>query len=316
MAFLIKIKIQHRLKLMTDNLTLQVVKSLLLRICIMPGVNIPIHDFNEESVKDVSVRYIDLPSREQPDDAVAHRHNYYEVFFFKIGGGTHIIDFVEHLILDNSLHFVYPGQIHVMKRRPASSGAVVHFSEETGQFAEGMFRLYDASVVTLTDLPPGQSGVTEILMLLRSEYERLKPSSEMLKALLNVLLIRCEEIANSRSGHQPPVPGIFSGFRKLAETYFREQKSPEFYAAELNVTTRTLNSCCKIGVGKTTADYLKNRVLLEAKRLLSNSSLTVKEIAFYLGYDDPSYFNRFFRKNEGISAGDFRTGVQPRSKVL
>jgi AraC-like DNA-binding protein len=59
-------------------------------------------------------------------------------------------------------------------------------------------------------------------------------------------------------------------------------------------------------------DYLNNRVILEAKRLLCNSPLTAKEIAFYLGFNDPSYFNRFFKIKTGHTALEFRQIAEKR----
>ncbi len=72
---------------------------------------------------------------------------------------------------------------------------------------------------------------------------------------------------------------------------------------------KLINTLCRSVVGVTPGEYIKNRILLEAKRLLYNSSLNVKEISYHLGFEDPSYFNRFFKKNLGMTAGEFRQNI-------
>ena len=92
--------------------------------------NIPIHDFSSDDATSVNFKYISLDARSGYDTTMPHRHNYYEILFFAIGGGQHVIDFKEFPIEDNSIHFISPGQVHQLKRAQSSQGTILIFSRD------------------------------------------------------------------------------------------------------------------------------------------------------------------------------------------
>lgn len=275
---------------------------------------IPIHEFNEEDTKNVPVRYVQLNTLNDYDFSQPHRHNYYEVFFFTKGGGWHFIDFVKHPVADNSVHIVYPGQVHVLSREKDSYGAVVHFSRDVYGAAAGdssqlplIQFLNSNTFLHAENTAEEQAKLNSVLEHLKAEYLSAKPEAEILKSYLHILLIKCIRLFDKKHpGWQDNVTGIYNDFRELAEANFLTQKQPGYYAERLKVSERKLNELCKKATGLTVGDYVNNRVILEAKRLLCNSPLTAKEVAFYLGFNDPSYFNRFFKLKTGMTALEFR----------
>jgi AraC family transcriptional regulator, transcriptional activator of pobA len=92
----------------------------------------------------------------------------------------------------------------------------------------------------------------------------------------------------------------------LIEKHFNELRLPKQYAALLFITANHLNALCKEMLGKTAGDLIRERIILEAKRLLTNADMTVTQIAYELNYKDNSYFNRFFKKETGLTPDDFR----------
>jgi len=86
----------------------------------------------------------------------------------------------------------------------------------------------------------------------------------------------------------------------------RTIKSPSGYSTRLNVSPSYLNESVKHITGLPVSYWIQQEILLEAKRLLYYSEFNVKQIAYELGYDDPSYFSRFFRRAAGMSALEFR----------
>jgi hypothetical protein len=94
-------------------------------------------------------------------------------------------------------------------------------------------------------------------------------------------------------------------FENLIETNYKELKSVKDYAARLNISANYLNVVCKETVGKTAGDIIRDRIILETKRLLLHSTISVCEAAYFLGYDDCSYFIRLFKKNVGLSPEKF-----------
>ncbi len=90
------------------------------------------------------------------------------------------------------------------------------------------------------------------------------------------------------------------------ESHFFEVRSVAAYARMLKVTSGHLSESILHHTGRTAGELIRDRLLLEARRLLVHSSLNVAEIAVSLQFEDPSYFSRFFRRSTGVSPGEFR----------
>ncbi|MCF1742480.1 helix-turn-helix domain-containing protein [Paradevosia shaoguanensis] len=99
-------------------------------------------------------------------------------------------------------------------------------------------------------------------------------------------------------------------FQELADTEFANARPMAFYAGALGITPTHLNRVCRQVLGASALSVIERRVALEAKRYLMFSSLSVKEIALLLGYQDPAYFNRFFSRQVGMAPGVFRKSVR------
>jgi AraC-like DNA-binding protein len=99
---------------------------------------------------------------------------------------------------------------------------------------------------------------------------------------------------------------VLRNFQSLIDKHFLTLKLPKQYADLLYITPNHLNALCHDLLGKTAGDLIRERVLLEAKRLLTNADMTVSEIAYDLNFQDNSYFNRFFKKNVGVTPDEFR----------
>jgi len=91
----------------------------------------------------------------------------------------------------------------------------------------------------------------------------------------------------------------------LVTTYFRDEKSPLFYADKLNISVKHLNRIVKESLNVTASNFIAQIVVLEAKKMLIHSDYRIVEIANKLGYDDTSYFIRFFKKHVGITPSKF-----------
>lgn len=96
-------------------------------------------------------------------------------------------------------------------------------------------------------------------------------------------------------------------FKQFVKEKFREEKQVKAYAALLNITPIYLNEVMNEITGFAASYWIQQEVLLEAKRLLYYSGMDINEIAYELGYEDSAYFSRFFKKNAGVTASDFRS---------
>lgn len=274
-----------------------------------PRKEIPVHDFSPED--DLGKRQVRLEVLQARDDyAVSepHRHLYYELFFFKAGGGTHLVDFTEYIIADNSVHLIGPGQVHLLRRAPGSYGAVIHFRKEVALLLPQVHQLLQATRTPTFDFTEDTYSRIELILSLFEDAIRGRDvqMDEVVACLWQILLKvnaseRSRQVKYETRGYK-----YFSQLRQLVEEHYRENLAPAWYADQLHITEKRLNEVCKEATGTTVSAYLKDRVILEAKRLLSHSGGSVKEISYHLGFEDPSYFARFFKKNTGITAGEFK----------
>jgi AraC-like DNA-binding protein len=141
--------------------------------------------------------------------------------------------------------------------------------------------------------------------------------NEMLLALLKRLISYITRLARSEYVPEKKVQEekyhLIRKFNLLVETHFKEEHSVSFYAQQLFKSPKTLSNLFAIYNNKTPSQVIQERILIEAKRLLSYTSKTVKQITFELGFEDVSYFSNFFKKHTTLSPVEFRN-TSPVSK--
>ena len=99
---------------------------------------------------------------------------------------------------------------------------------------------------------------------------------------------------------------VVEQFRRLIDEHYKTLRLPGEYARLLHITPNHLNALCQEFLGRPAGAVIRDRVLLEAKRLLTNADMTAAEIAYELNFQDNSYFSRFFKKYEGVTPEGFR----------
>lgn len=233
-----------------------------------------------------------------------HLHGFYEIIWFQKGSGTHYVDFNQYAIAPGTIFFISPGQIHSFDTKHDQEGYVLKVCAELFDDFVGL------SCVTVQDK---DSAALE--MLVAGIQEELKKEDslghrEALHALVKLFVIM---VRRSYAGMDPSAPNphkvsykAFLNFRKLIEENYCRLHTVKDYASLLNVSSKTLtlyvNECSKYSP----LELINNRIILEAKRLLRYSVLSVKEIAFRLGFEDPSYFAKFFKRLVKQSPADYR----------
>lgn len=277
---------------------------------------IPIHDFSKAEKSNLYFRHISLNQRSDYDISQAHRHSYYEIFLFAKGGGHHEIDFEVHPIKDQTIHFVSPGQVHKVRREPDSYGSILLFSKDFYHFGAKA----DLSLFEYPFLNTQMKG-TPWIELRTEQFEELQSLSgamgrekdisdassiEVIRTYLHIFLLKCKQFSEVSGASVREDSQLFSKLKQLLETNYREQHYPAYYADMLALSFKKLNELCKINCGLTMSSLIRDRLILEAKRLLLHSDYSIKEISYFLGFEDPAYFNRFFRKHISLSAGSFR----------
>lgn len=250
----------------------------------------------------------------------AHIHSFYQIIWFRKGTGVHYVDFKEYPVADNTMFFISPGQIHYFETGRQVEGVVIHFNEsflsdegssENVFLKYNVFNAFDASPYYLIRWEnAGKLALLVNEMEEETRNEGLFAHSDLLKYLIKMLLIYVQR--TGERGHGLPLcinnaaNRTFVRFRQSLEHHYRSMHTVKEYAAHLNVSTKTLTNCVYESSHSTPLTLINDRIVLEAKRQLLHSSLKVKEIAFQLGFEDPSYFIKFFKRYVGCLPAEFR----------
>jgi AraC family transcriptional regulator, transcriptional activator of pobA len=257
-----------------------------------------------------------MPLQEFESDLsdVPHHHDAYQlVFVQETKGGDNLIDFRRYDMVEGRLFLIGPGQAH-QRISLREQGVLVFFSEAflqtTGITAHDALVLFGAVYQhPYLDLHKEmQQLFIQLSNLIAFELRHPVPSQAILSRylfiLLNYLLRECQ-IEISKLTPARHSERLFK-LSKLIEENYLEHKPIAFYANALDITPKHLNNLCRQYLNTTVADKQNARLLLEGKRLLYFTSLSVKEIAYQLGFEDASYFVRFFRRWAGTTPMQFR----------
>lgn len=262
--------------------------------------HIPIHNL---TYQEFQLTTLEGGHPENFDDI--HRHNFFEILLFdKVKEDSQLeLDFEHYRIKNNQICIIAPGQVFNMKLR-GEKGYVFAISREIFQ------EICEMEVILTSGIPPffldntSKGTCHGIIALLEQEYNgssRMDLIKAYLKAFCIVItedLISRESLANDKQRIQSLVV--------LIEEHYISERETGFYAEKLNVSTHHLNDIVRISRGTTVKKMIAQRLLLEAKRELSFGALTVKEVAFKLGFNDASYFSRFFKKQTGYNPEYFK----------
>ncbi|MEX0313123.1 MAG: helix-turn-helix domain-containing protein [Allomuricauda sp.] len=243
-----------------------------------------------------------------------HRHDFYFVLALEHSSGQHHIDFTPYPVGDHCVFFMRPGQVHDLKLDQGSTGFVMQFTSDffDNCSMDSRLLLRSCSNTALYSFNATEyTTVTSPLHSILDEFSKKRPGHEkMIKAQLDIFLI---EILRQQQAKVPNLKGPdlyprerLEAFLELLETYLHRHKKVSDYAEMLHLSTYQLNNITKTGLGKTCSQVINDQVILESKRRLLATSNQVKEIAFQLGYQDVSYFIRFFKKQTGQSPDAYR----------
>lgn len=248
-------------------------------------------------------------------DKGIHRDSHYIFTFLESGRAKMMVDFKMIEAHDKAVFFLLPGQVH--------EGILM--DNVTGWFIAVKAELLPDSVrsvfeETLVDIQPISidKNWTEKLsacagMLQTTCTEEMLGTKEgflVIHSLINAFtgmyaMIFSAEKNSGISGESRTVQ-LARKFRVLVRKDFKTMKSPSSYAAALNISRGYLTDVIREVTGRSAQYWIHQEVLIEAKRLLSFTQLSVKEISYNLGYSDYAYFSRLFSKAEGCPPSEFR----------
>lgn len=240
-----------------------------------------------------------------------HRHDYFFILAIKKGRGNHEIDFTHHEVCDNSVFFMRPGQVHQLELKLGSTGYMIQFRINFYPHDKASnLILRKASSINIYQLDAG--GFQKLFPLLKyifHEYSgKQEGYQEIIKANLGIFFIELArlQVKSPSNDVNPYTQRKLDEFIELLETHISNYRQVSQYADMLNLSSYQLNAITKAALGKTCTEIINEQIILESKRYLLATTNQVKEIAYHLGYEDVSYFIRFFKKQTGYSPLAFR----------
>ena len=241
-----------------------------------------------------------------------HKHDFFILLLVEKGGGIHTIDFQEYPVDEHQLHLLLPGQVHRWELDETTQAYQLMISRP-------LFETFSASLefsFILYQKYPVLNLSEEVFGQLRYEFHAIRNELRKQPLHWSILNLRCQLVAQliSREAENKyedltayrAAPALLK-YHKLVDLYFKEHKTVAFYAGQLHISANYLNILCKKHLQVPAMYLIQNRITLEAKRLLLASEMTVKEIAFELGFSDLAYFSNFFKAQTGISPRSFRS---------
>lgn len=180
--------------------------------------------------------------------------------------------------------------------------------------AEQLGRLLESAVLeqpACYAVGEGRRHLDALFESIDREYAEQAPGRDlMLQSLLNMLLVwlsrRALEQTHAEASQQDRGIEHVQAFTRLLEQDFREHRPIEHYAAKLGISAAHLNALCRRLAGQSALQMIHQRLLLEAKRHLVYTTLTVQQVSDSLGFSEPAYFSRFFKRYARVSPRAFR----------
>ncbi|CAM1349790.1 AraC family transcriptional regulator, transcriptional activator of pobA [Tenacibaculum insulae] len=242
--------------------------------------------------------------------------NTYRIFWIKEGKGTYQIDFNRYSFNNNVLFFLSPGQMFSIDSENIKEAYQLSFvqdfyciqTHDKEVACNGVLfnNIYETPFVS----PSKKETVKleQILINLIEEFELQETAQyDMLQSLLKQFIVYSARIKKEYDiVIETEESKLFKDFSLLVALNFKKIHSVTEYAHRLGISPKSLTkSFQKTGV-QTPSDYIKFRIITEAKRQLLYSTETIKHIAFDLGFNDPAYFSRYFTKATGYSPKEFK----------
>lgn len=246
-------------------------------------------------------RHIDKP----------HKHDFFIIVLFDKARGIHTIDFQDYPIGDSQVHVLFPGQVHKWKIEPDTTGYQLMVDHVFFERFSSYFRFSFTNYINHPVIPLSDND----FHLLKYEFDAIRNELQTEHSLQDVISARAAVIAAIVS---KAAENIFTEvkvyqsnprlakFNMLIDQFFKEEKLVLFYASKLHISANYLNILCKKNLNLSATQLIHQRILLEAKRLLQITDLSIKEIAFELGFVDHAYFSNFFKGQTGITPTQFR----------
>lgn len=244
-----------------------------------------------------------------------HQQAYFMLLYVQDAQGCIVMDGQHIEVSEQMVVCCKPNGVNSLKLHTGAKGWLIAFAADffSLRFTSNVlhqFRYVASREGEVLCLPHSEQTKWMLLgELMLREFHQAKPEYKVLRSYLNILLHAAESAMQASMPDAEKLSRRHAKvieFQALLDQHFLESRSPSFYADKLNISLHYLNKLCKLDCQATSGQLIRNRVLTEVKRLLKHTSCSIAEIAYQLGFESPSYFNTFFKKQVGFTPERFR----------
>ena len=249
-------------------------------------------------------------------DKEMHRHSYYQILVLKKGEIRHFLDYSLQESRAPYLSVVFPNQVHQIELSPDAELSLIAFDSSVFCAAIIANELQDYNIdlqARINHIHPKDNYdwvfILQILEQIKHLSRDLNAIKKMeVKFLIKVLLLKSIEIAPCYYplGKSDSDVQFYVRFRELVNKNFHQQYKVQDYAAELGISTKTLNAFCRRYTGKNPLEIIHEKLGLELKRSILEDGLLLKELAFKFGFSSQSALNKFIEKEFGCSPQNWK----------
>lgn len=249
---------------------------------------------------------------------ISERDKMFRIFFFESDTTVKVsVDFASYPISTPSLVFVSENELFQLQDETHRQlkGRVLFFSNDFFCIKLNRSETFCDAVIFNTTKPPyitlGKEEAKKIDYLFLAMSNELKEDNEFKEEIiisqLKTLLLHASKIKLNQFGdvNLSKLSPIVANFQNLLDQQYEDHHDVQFYASQLNISPRGLNKAVKKELGRTVSELIKEKLIVEAKRELYIKELSIKEIGYKLGFEDPAYFSRFFKKETAYSPKEY-----------
>lgn len=271
---------------------------------------IPLHRHKDMTETGIYLKIVTPENLGNHPIEYAHRDDYYILGLITRGTVCVDIDFEMLTVSEGEIGLIRPGQIHRFLNCENFEGLMLLIERSIVSDQYKLIFEETAFSCKAIELPNIEFGELNVLYQLIFDMAVRDGDLSVIRNLVSAfvgIVAGCFKRVNSlQNTYNSRHAEIVLQLNSLLQTYITENHSPSYYADKLNLSSVYLNEVVKRVTGWSVSNYIRNEIILRAKRLLYHTNLTVKEIASSLGFDDNAYFTRLFTKATGKSPLQFR----------
>ncbi|WP_055444821.1 helix-turn-helix domain-containing protein [Lacinutrix himadriensis] len=265
------------------------------------------------TIESLAVRKKDIPHNPEK----AHQLAFNMIVFYAEGKSKHLVDFLWHEVKPNTIIHLSKGQINAFQFHEDLKGFIILFTDEylknqiNALPKNELVRMFNAHLFSPIIQVPQDSNVSKYLQLFYEEYSRIEEDynpENTYNSLYSIIFSKLERLKQYQTFHLKSSDKLntFLAFKSLLESHYIQSRNAGFYAEKLNITYKYLNTICKDTLAITAKQFIDEFIILEAKRLLINSEIKSTELAYSLGFEEPTNFVKYFKKYTGFTPNQFK----------